>query len=214
MIGTKWLKGASFAAIFVFPAGCAIVPFQAESPTVVSEAERVDLAEAGDAVEQTPWPKIRTASLIERMTGAGDDAFSRADATAHYLQAISSAPVRAERVFADAQQNLHAAAELDAAAQRALNASRLSKADIAILEQAIQSLMQNRQVYSSIFRQLEKAGETVDMGRVDALTDQYRSAARRLGVTADDLAERIEHDRSRAYANPKPSVTNNLTSGT
>ncbi len=195
-------------------AGCAVNPLSSQS-SVSQETvtERDLLAEAARQVESAPWPKPEPVSFVSRITvGAlDDDAFSKADAAETYAAALQPVGARFLQLEADAGANLKAAQRLLGVAENALAAPRLTGNDVALLEEAIQALRENRQIYVNAAHQIEKLGENVDGERLDAIRDAYNFAIRDLGEAADALAERLDRDRSENYASPAKPRVNNLS---
>jgi hypothetical protein len=176
-------------------------------------AEHDQLANAALAVETTPWPRPEAVSFVSRITGADDsERVTRSEATEIYVDALKPAGDRFSQLSLDARSNLLAAENLLRAADNALAAPRLTSGDVAVIESAIQALRENRQIYTSAARHIEKAGEPVDNDQLEILRDDYAAMIRSLGRSADALAERIDDDRNESYAAPaKPSVRRNLS---
>lgn len=174
--------------------------------------ERDHLAQAVAAVADTPWPKPQSVSLISRITGAGGgERITFSDAVAAYVDAIYASEKRSFMLISDAQSNLADAAMLNDAAMAAVDAPRLSMNDVRLLEGAIQTLRENRRVYEAAAEKLEQRGAAVDPMVLEGISDRYSLAIRTLGEAADQLAERIENDRSRTFALPERSQVDNLT---
>ena len=200
--------GAFAAAIMLLSGGCAVNPQTAQSYGKRTDAkhahtERDVLADAALAVETSPWPKPEPVSIFSRMTGASDDdRVTRSDAVAVYVNALQPAGARFSQLAIDARANLGAADRLLRAADHALAAQRLTVSDVAMVEDAIQALRENRQIYVSAAREIENAGEPIDGVQLEAIRDAYSEAIRELGRSADALADRIDEDRSENYAAP------------
>jgi hypothetical protein len=204
-----------FAALFLLCAGgCAINPLASNSNQAQAVVvERDMLAEAVDAVETAPWPQVEDVSFISRIAGAEpEERMTRSKAIDFYLDALQPNGARFTGLAADARENLAAADRLRYAADGALAAPRLTMNDVILVETAIQALRDNRQIYVSAAKQLEKAGEPVDEMQLDAIREAYASAIRELGQTADALAERIERDRTENVAAPAPVHRRNYLS--
>ena len=196
--------------------GCAVIPFQSsENLEPVSAAERDVLAQAARAVEKTPWPKPEPVSLFSRMTGGGDDRFTKADAVDFYLDVLPEGPAGITEVFTELQANIASARELDRAADTAIYSSRPSANDIATVETAIHALLENRKIFNATLQQLAKDQAGDYDTEIENADNEFKTVIQSLGSTADRLAERIEEDRSRAYAKPSGETGNKLNgSGT
>ncbi len=203
----QWV-GCGFAAlVFLMAGGCALRPADSRSHFTASVAKRDMLADAAKAVETAPWPKPQSASFLARMTGiGGGDRVSRGDAVAAYLMDLEAAGGGFARLEADARANLAAAERLNMAALDAVDAPRHSMNDIALLETAIQTLREHRQIYADAGKELKKQGLPVDEDLLDALGEDFRMAAKTLGKTADILADHIDEDRSATYASPDRTI--------
>ena len=202
------------AAFFLLSGGCAVLPVKSHADLKPNSVvgERDALAAAADGVEAAPWPKPEPVSFISRIAGGSSgERVTRSDAIAAYVDALYVNEGRLTKLLSDARNNLARAAELDELAQAAAFAPRLSVNDIAILESAIQTLREHRQIYAAAARELAKRGEYVDPSQIDAIRDAYQNAIRALGETADQLAERIENDRSETYAAPDRSIVTNYS---
>ncbi|WP_428407177.1 hypothetical protein [Hyphococcus sp.] len=200
--------------MMAFTAGCAVNPISSQSSAKhQAVAERDLLAEAARQVESAPWPKPEPVSFVSRITvGAiDDDGFTKTDAAETYAAALQPAGARFQQLEADASANLKAAERLLDVAETSLAAARLTGNDVALVEEAIQALRENRQIYVSAAHQIEKLGETVDDDRLDAIRDAYNIAIRDLGEAANALADRLDHDRSENYASPAKPRVNNLS---
>lgn len=208
----KGLIGGFAALVLCFSSGCALNPLGGDQAQRETVAERDVLAEAVKAVEHAPWPRIEDVSFLSRITGAeSDDRMTRNKAVDLYLDGLTPLGERFYRLESDAYANLAAADRLLLAADGALVAPRLSMNDVVMLETAIQALRENRQIYVSAAKQLEKAGEPVDDLKLDAIRDAYAGAIRDLGQSADALADKIERDRTENYAAPAPLHRKNFS---
>lgn len=194
-------------------AGCAVSPGTSQAVMKREVAsERNQLADAALAVETAPWPKPEAVSIVSRITGGeSDDRVTRSDAVDAYLDALQPQGERFRTLALDARANLAAANRLELAAKNALSAPRLTMNDIAMVETAIQALRENRRIYFTAARAIEKAGETVDAGELDLLRDSYAAAIHDLGEAADAIAERIERDRTENYAAPGSRYRSNFS---
>ncbi|MEO1253191.1 MAG: hypothetical protein AAFW81_12700 [Pseudomonadota bacterium] len=173
-------------------------------------AEHDLLADAARQVENVEWPKPEPASLMTMITGGGGDRFTRDDAVNYYLNALGDAPSRFQNLRADADATLEAAAQLRDVAYLTAGAARVSMNDVALVETAIQTLRDHREIYAAAARQLEDDGGLVANADIDALRDQFTGAIRALSAAADRLAERVETDRSSTLAAPSPSIARSL----
>lgn len=202
--GFKGVRLAGVASIVAMIGGCAIIPNQSQTTHYSTPvAERDYLTQAVADVKTAPWPKPQSVSFMSRMTGGdGGERVTRADAIQTYLGNIQHTPDPVGRLHRDANANLAAAARLELAAMNALSASRLSKNDVALLENAIIALREHGQIYVAAAKALDKAGASVSDDAVDQLRDDYRAAIRALGEAADLLAEQVEHDHSQTFATP------------
>lgn len=209
--GAVLVRGAA-AAIIIFAAGCAVLPSKSASDLQAPTAERDVLAEAAQAVEAAPWPKPEPVSFFSRITGGGGEArVTRADAVAAYLDSLGPQGGRFAQLEAHADANLMAAQRLDQAARQAVDAPRLAMNDVVLIEEAIQTLREHRDIYASTAKEIARSGELVDDERLDDLHKRYDAAVKTLSETADLLAERIEHDRSSTFAAPDKTIRRNLS---
>lgn len=202
---------AAAVAVMALTGGCAVNPISSQlNAKHETAAQRDLLAEAAREVEKAPWPKPEPVSFVSRMTvGAIDSGFSKSDAAETYAAALQPEGARFSLLEADAEANLAAAERLLGIAENAVFAPRLSGNDISIVEDAIQALRENRQIYVNAAHQIEKLGEPVADDRVDAIREAYNLAIRDLGEAADALADRLDRDQSENYASPaKPRVHN------
>ena len=207
------VAGAFAATVLLLSGGCAVNPTTSHADMKrVGTAERDMLADAALAVETAPWPKPQQVSFVSRISGASDeDRITRSDAVAIYLNELQPAGNRFTQLAIDARANLVAAERLSRAAQGALAAPRLSMNDVTMLETAIQALRENRQIYTSVARQIEKSGEPVDEAQLDAIRTAYVEAIRALGQTADALADKIADDRTETLATPAKRTRKNFS---
>jgi len=212
VLGVKRI-GCGIAAILgVLCSGCAVIPMNSHSDVKAAHnAERHNLAAAANAVEATPWPKPENVSFVTRITGGGGDRVTRSEAVDIYVDSLQPAGARFQKLASDAWQNLAAADRLNLVALNAVNAPRLSMNDVVLIEGAIQTLRENRAIYSEATEDLEKAGEPVNDDECDAIHDAYASAIKALGQTADLLAERIENNRSETFAAPEGKSAKNFS---
>lgn len=206
------LNGTIAAVFFLLSGGCAVLPSKSHADLKADGVvvERDQLAQAVRAVETTPWPKPEPVSLISRIAGGGER-ISFSDVVAIYIDVLSASPDRPGALIGDAHVNLADAAVLNEAATAAVYASRLSMNDVMQLENAIRALRENRRVYEAAAKELDELGDAVDPVVLETISEQYNLAIRQLGDAADQLAERIENDRSRTYAAPDRNAVSNLS---
>ena len=200
------------AFVLLLSGGCAVLPAKSQAdlrPDGVV-VERDQLAQAVAAVERTPWPKPEPVSLLSRLAGGGER-MSFSDVVAVYLDALSAYDNRAGALLGDAGANLADAAVLSDAAMAAASAPRLSMNDVILLETAIGALRENRRVYEAAAKALDEGGDAVDPAAMETIAERYGEAIRTLGDAADQLAERIENDRSRTYAAPNRRTGGNFS---
>ncbi len=204
--------GRGLAAVFLFYlGGCAVIPLKSEADLKAPAAERDILADAALAVETVPWPKPQSVSFLSRITASSNaDRMTRSEAIDIYIDDLRPAGVRFQQLAIDAQANLMAADRLNRVAQNARSSPRLSMNDVAVVEGAIKTLRDNRQIYVAAAKQLEKTGEPVDEGIMDTIQDAYKITIKELGYTADALADEIERDRSETFAAPDRPIRRNL----
>lgn len=213
------MSGVAAFVFFTLAGGCAVNPIFSQNetdPHVV--AERDLLVDAARDVEAAPWPAPEPVSFVAMIAGAsGEGRISRSDAVAAYVNGLHPAGLRFRQLAVDAETNLHAAQRLARMAQNAVAAPRVTMNDVVTVEGAIQTLRENRKIYTKAAHELEKLGEPVDGEKVDAIRTAYAEAIRNLGETADALAERIEKDRTETMATPlhtparTPKRTNKLS---
>lgn len=202
---SKGVRLISVIGITLILGACAVIPNQSQTSFRTSPvAERDYLRQAVADVKAAPWPKPQQVSFISRMTGGGgEDRVTRSDAVEAYVADIQHAVDPVQKLKNDASANLIAADRLQDAAINALASSRHAMNDVALVEEAIIALRENGQIYVAAAKSLKKSGALTDEATIDVLRDEYRSAVRRLGETADILAEQLEHDQSQTFATPK-----------
>lgn len=203
--GSKGVRLTGAVIIAFIIGGCAIVPHQSQTSLRTSSAsERDYLTQAVANVKAAPWPKPQQVSFISRMTGGGgEDRVTRSDAVEAYVDDIQHAADPVQKLKNDASANLIAADRLQDAAINALASSRHAMNDVILVEEAIIALRENGQIYVAAAKFLKKSGVLTDDSTIDVLREEYRSAVRQLGETADILAEQLEHDQSQTFATPK-----------
>lgn|GEM_PF-5483259 len=201
--GQPAARALCVAAIFIL-GGCAIGGGAGKSVTA-PVAERDLLAEAARDVEKTKWRAPEEAPMLAWITGDKDDRFTKSDAVAYYVDAIEDAG-GVNALFADADAKLGDAARFHAVAMATIDAPRVTARDVALVEECIQTLRQQREIYAAAASKLEHAGATIDDEAIDALQYRFREMVRALGKAADDLADRYEKDRTATLAAPSRRV--------
>lgn len=197
------------AAFFLALGGCSI----GSGGTSVSSApvaERDLLAEAVEQVETAKWPEPQSAPMMSWITGGGDkDRVTKSDAVFHYISVLSPSGARFDALMADAERKLVDARMLHEAALYTAEAPRVSMNDVTLVERAIQTLRQHRDIYTSSAKEIEKAGEPVDPVEIDRLRQSFSEAIRDLSDAADQLADRHDDDRSSTFAAPDRLLSGN-----
>jgi hypothetical protein len=199
------LAGAVFGAglMGMLASGCSTVVFSHDQSAERKNAvERDALVLAAAAIAETKWPQPQSASWAARLTGGGDDEdrISEDDAISAYVKALGAPPGRQEIVFADAANHLTAANALVDAAETTAETIRPMAADIAVMEEAIGELRENRDIYVACLKTLAREGETVDSARLRALKADFNEAIEAVGDAADVLAEKVAKDRTETVA--------------
>lgn len=199
--------GALVGAVIIgMSGGCSTVIFTDSNVAAdrASAIEREALIEAASAVSETKWPQPTQIAWQARLSplSASEDVVTEADAAEAYLSSIRVPGRRHEQVYADAEAHLRAAAALARAADAATNSVRPVKADIAVVEDAIGSLRQTRDIYVLSLKALARHGEPVEAENVRALKDDFDDAIKALGSAADALADRVARDRTKTFAGP------------
>ncbi|WP_411816716.1 hypothetical protein [Hyphococcus sp. DH-69] len=203
--------GGFAAALMALISGCAVNPIASHADHK-SISERDLLADAAREVEFAPWPKPQSVSFVSRITGADDeDRITRSEAIEIYLEGLEPAGQRFTKLAQDAHSNLIAADRLAFIAQNALASPRLTKNDVSTVETAIKALRENRQIYINAAKQIEKSGEPIAPEEIDAIRTAYSDAIRKLGKTADALADQIDNDHSATVAQPAPRYQKDLS---
>ncbi len=139
--------------------------------------------------------------MLSWITGGAEDRFTKSDAVAFYVESLDRSG-GFQTLIADADRKLADAARFHAVAVAAVDAPRVSARDVALVEECIQTLRQQRDIYAAAAAKLEHAGAPVDDAALDDMRDRFHAMVRALGVAADELAERYEKDRSETYAAP------------
>ncbi len=168
-------------------------------------AEREALKVAAAAINQTSWPKPEKISIGALLTGFigsdGDrDRVSKDDAVDVYVASLSEQAMSFPTLLADADHHLIAARSLTAAAVAASYSIRPTVGDIAIVENAISDMRENRDIYIAALKALEKDGVLVGDHSGDTLKSSFNDAIKSIGEAADRLAARIDDDRTETYA--------------
>ena len=186
-------------------AGCAGIPVITKSDYQHEPAHQRDvLANAAHDVKSTPWPTPRKRSMVSRIAGgtSDDNRPSRSDAIEIYVDSLQPYGARFSHLVTDARRNLDAADEFNRTALHALGGARLSSDDIGAVEGAIRALRENRSMYVSAAKALERDGEAVDAEIVAAIRKDFGEAISALGKTADAIADKISDDEARYLAKP------------
>ena len=202
------------ACLGLWFSGCVGIPVIQQSHTKEAPAaERVVLAQSAKQVKETPWPTPRKTSLASRLAGGSDQSgrVTRSEAIEIYIAGLTPSGARFSALAADARANLASARRLLDSAGAAENATRLSMADVKVVEGAIQALRENSKIYVSAAKALEKSGEPVDDDVLQRIRTSYKDTINALGRAADSLADRVSQNRNKAMARPKPIVQNNPT---
>lgn len=171
------------------------------------------LTEAAAAVEQTPWPEPVTVSLMSRMlAGAAQaDGISRDEAITVYVRDLAEAGSGFEALSHQAAQNVEAVYALVVRAEDAAGALNPAMADVAIVEKAIQSARENRNMFIAAAENLRDSGGAVSSDEILALRNEFNDGIRALSRVADDLAAAAAAQRMKSFAAPEPGrITNRL----
>ena len=180
--------------------GCAVKSNQ-QIALSAPVAERVQLKEAAIAVNNTPWRKPESASLFARLTGVdGGDRFTRGDAVASYVGTLKPIGARFDAMMIDANDKLADAGAMRQAALSAVEAPTLSMNDVFLVEQSIQNLREQRDIFFDAADKLEDAGDPVDRDALQLLRLGYSTSIRSLSEAADILADKLEDDTSTQIA--------------
>lgn len=189
--------------------GCSTVVFsQNQAENRNAAIERDALVSAASAISETKWPQPRSASWTARLTGGSSDAslVSKDAAIEAYLKSLGAPPGRQTIVFSDAARHLDAANALVDAASLAAESIRPLMADVAIVEEAIGELRENRDIYLASLKELAHEGEMIDSVAVRALKAEFNEAIEAVGEAADLLAAKVSLDRTETVA--RSSVLN------
>jgi hypothetical protein len=149
--------------------------------------------------------------MFSRIIGGGDKGLSRHDVVEIYVAALRPEGSRFYQLTADAKSNLAAAYQLERTAVQAAEAPRLSMNDVVIIEGAIQSLREQRQIFRAAAKALKKEGETINDDHLREIRDDYGLVIKSLGKTADMLADRIDEDVSATFARPDRGTVSNFS---
>ena len=139
--------------------------------------------------------------MLSWITGGAEDRFTKSDAIAFYVDSLGRSG-GFQTLLSDADRKLADAARFHAIAVAAVDAPRVSARDVALVEECIQTLRQQRDIYAAAAVRLEHAGAPVDDAALDDMRERFHAMVRALGDAADELAERYEKDRSETYASP------------
>lgn len=211
-LGFRALSAAIFCILSAILGGCAIGGKTQTATVSAPVVERDLLAEAASQVEVAQWPKPEPAPLFSWITGdRGDDRVSKSEAVAFYVDHLMPKQARFEALSNDVTGKLGQAGQLHRLAVETVDASRVSMGDIAILEQAIQTLREHRDIYVEAAKELDDNGEEIDAAEIKAIRLRFNDVIADLADAADLLADKIDNDLSSTYAAPAPSVANNLS---
>ncbi|MEM8770592.1 MAG: hypothetical protein AAGD92_02975 [Pseudomonadota bacterium] len=209
-MGQQTVRGLVAAAILVLAGGCAFKPMGGADIADAPVAERDLLAEAAEKVEVAQWPKPEPVPMMAWITGNRGDRVTKSDAADFYLASLSGDD-RFPTLVSDATDKLRAAHALEEVALSTAQASRVSMNDIALVESAIQSLREHRDIYLGVAKQLRNEGEPAPDAVIADIRAAFADVISHLSKAADALADRLEHDRSSTYAQPNKSISNKLT---
>lgn len=202
---TRWCVAS---VLCLFLGGCAIGSGSSNGISKTPIAERDLLAEAAREVDKTVWPSPDGGSVFTWLTGGGgEDRFSKSDAVSFYVDMLSPADARFTSLMVDAQQKVAQAQRLNEIAVASLASSRVSMNDVVLVEDSIQALREQRDIFTAAARKLENDGEAVDDELVSEMRLSFLNVVRDLSDAADLLAERIDHDRSSVFAQPQRTIT-------
>ncbi len=206
MKGGQPATRALCAAVFLLLGGCAIGG--ASQTMTAPVAERDLLVEAARDVERTKWRAPEPAPVLAWITGGDDDRFTKSDAVAFYVNILPAAG-RFNALLADADRKMADAERFHVVAVNAAAAPRVSTRDIALVEECIRALREQRDIYTAAAKKLEAAGDPVDDEQVDQMRRRFSNIVRALGDAADDLADRHAHTRSATFATPSRVIAGN-----
>jgi hypothetical protein len=193
----------SCAALGLVSSGCSTVVFtQNETSDRDSAVEREALVNAASAIAETKWPQPQSASWAARLTGAANtsELTSKDEAVDTYIASLGTPPGRQATVYADAARHLKAANELVDAAKLAAESIRPLTADVAVVEDAISELRENRDIYLACLKELAHQGEMIETTDVRALKAEFNQALEAIGDAADLLADKASQDRTETVA--------------
>lgn len=206
--------GAGVVLLGLAASGCTtVVLSDNKTPAERSVAvERAQLARAAQEVSKTRWPKPEQESWRARLIGFEDSGadVTSSDALDFYIAALRAESDRSERVLADAEQHLRAAAGLVRAAEAAADAVRPAMSDVSIVEGAIGDLRQTRDIYLASLKALARDGDTIDAERTRDLKHAFNDAIRDIGAAADVLADRVANDETNTLAGPRRNTAGSL----
>lgn len=188
------------AAVFLLLGGCAIgggADVAAPAPV----AERNLLKEAANDVARTKWRAPEPTPMLAWITGDAKDRFTKSDAIAFYVDVLPEQG-RFSALLADADRTLADAEKFHAIARNAVHAPRVTSSDIALVEECIRALREQRDIYTAAAENLEDAGERVDDAQIAQMRRRFGAVVRALGDAADNLAERHGNDRNATIAAP------------
>lgn len=137
--------------------------------------------------------------MLAWITGDAKDRFTKSDAIAFYVDVLP-AQGRFSALLADADRTLNDAEKFHAVANNTVRAARVTSGDIALVEECIRALREQRDIYTAAAEKLEDAGDFVDDRQIAQMRRRFGAVVRALGDAADDLAERHGNDRNATIA--------------
>lgn len=184
-----------FSALFLTAgvSGCSTVIKTSSAETVAASApEHEALAEAAARAAWAPWPRPTSATIADRLVGAGaEEEITRDDAVEVYVASLQSSGRGEAGLLADAGRQLDAARTLTAAAQEACDVASPRLSDVAHLEAAIGDLRQSRTIYVAALKKIDS-----DDAVKESLKRDFDKAIKGLGDAADSLAENAMKKRT------------------
>lgn len=190
---------AGICFIAIAAGGCSTVMRSEDAVALrAGHAERAALIEAAAAVARANWPTSDDGGWGGQVFAGQARAASAAKAAEFYLSTLA-APDRKNIVLADAATHLRAADALADATLSAAESLRPTMADVTVVETAIGDLRAARNIYLESLKALSRE-QKIDAGEIRGLKIAFNEAIEAVGEAADVLAERVEAERSRAFA--------------